>query len=88
MRLVKPALMASALVLTMCAFSSPVLAAGPTISKVRVVGNNVVIKSSGGTTTVDASNSCSPGISGYLFQSVMVLFGGGAYNFTQTNTCP
>jgi len=68
----------------------PATAAGrPVIvSSTKVVGNNVVIKSSGGTTTVDASNSCSAGITGYLFQSVLVLFGGGVYAVTQSTTCP
>jgi len=58
------------------------------ISKSTVVGNNVTITSSGGTTTVNASNSCSTGVTGYLYQSVLVLFGGATYAATQSNTCP
>lgn len=53
-----------------------------------VVTSNVTIFSSGGATTVQQSNSCSPGVSGYLYQSVLVLFGGATYSVTQSTTCP
>ena len=71
-----------------CVTTSSAAAAATIVSKTKVVGNNVIIKSTGGVTTVQSSNSCSPGISGYLFQSVFVLFGGGAYSVTQSTTCP
>jgi hypothetical protein len=83
-------LVASAFAMTTLLPAQALAARTVIVSKnTTVIGNNVVIKSSGGTTTVTASNSCSTGISGYLYQSVLVLFGGGVvYNATQTNTCP
>jgi hypothetical protein len=58
-------------------------------NNVKVIGNNVTIKSSGGTTVVQSSNSCSQGISGYLYQSIVVLFGGGTIvSTTQSTYCP
>jgi hypothetical protein len=53
-----------------------------------VAGNNVTYTNVGGVTTVQASNSCSTGVSGYLYQSVLILFGGSSYAVTQSTTCP
>lgn len=83
-------LIASALALA-CLTPAPLQAAARPVIKnstVKVVGNDVTIKSSGGTTTVTKSSSCSPGITGYLYQSVTVLFGGVIYSTTQSQTCP
>ena len=62
-------------------------AARPTAyaSNVKVVGNNVVYTT--GSAPV-ISNSCSPGISGYLFQSVLIIFGATSFSVTQSTTCP
>lgn len=70
---------------------APASAARPVASstKVKVVGNSVTIKTSGGVTVVQSSNSCSQGISGYLYQSIVVLFGGGTVvSTTQSTYCP
>lgn len=84
------ALTVSVLALASLAFAAPAFAARPIASsnKVTVVGNNVTIKSSGGVTVVQSSNSCSPGISGYLYQSIVVLFGGTVVSTTQSTYCP
>lgn len=85
-----------ALAITVVALASltcaaPAFAARPVASsnKVKVVGNSVTIKSTGGVTVVQSSSSCSSGISGYLYQSIVVLFGGGnIVTSTQSTTCP
>jgi hypothetical protein len=88
MRRTKLALTAFALMLACVLTSSSGMAAGTIVSKTKVIGNNVNITSTGGVTTVQANNSCSTGISGYLYQSVLVFFGGGVYSVTQSTTCP
>ena len=82
----------SILVLACLACSAPALAAGSARTtivskKVTSIGNSVTIVSSGGTTVVTHSNSCTPGVTGYLYQSIVVLFGGGSYSVTQSTTC-
>ena len=69
----------------------PASAARPIASSttVKVVGNSVTIKTSGGVTVVHSSNSCSQGISGYLYQSLVVIFGGATIvNTSQSTSCP
>ncbi len=83
------ALTVSVLALASLTLATPAFAARITYSSnVKVVGNNVTIKSSGGVTTVQSSNSCSPGISGYLYQSIVVIFGGTVVSTTQSTYCP
>lgn len=84
------ALTVSVLALASLTLATPAFAARIAYSNnVKVVGNSVTIKSSGGVTTVQSSNSCSPGISGYLYQSIVVLFGGGTVvSTTQSTYCP
>lgn len=84
------ALSVSVLALASLTLATPAFAARVTYnSNVKVVGNSVTIKSSGGVTTVQYSNSCSSGISGYLYQSIVVLFGGGTVvSTTQSTYCP
>ena len=82
---------ATALALALCVSSTAALAAArPVIysNTTKVVGNDVKIKSTNGSTTVDASNSCSPGVTGFLYQSIMVMFGGSTYGTVQSTTCP
>jgi len=85
------ALTVSVLALASLTFATPAFSARPVAysNNVKVVGNSVTIKSSGGVTVVQSSNSCSQGISGYLYQSIVVLFGGVTIaNVTQSTSCP
>jgi hypothetical protein len=84
------ALTVSVLALASLTLATPAFAARPVAysNKVKVVGNNVTIKTSGGVTVVQSSNSCSQGISGYLYQSIVVIFGGGTVVSTQSAYCP
>jgi hypothetical protein len=88
------ALMVSVLALASLSFAMPAFAAGqsrPVVysKKVTAVGNNVTIKVSGGNPpVVQQSSSCSPGISGYLYQSIVVIFGGSTISTTQSIYCP
>ncbi len=83
----------SLLVMVCLACSVPAHAAGGTRTtvvgnKVTAVGNSVTIVSSGGATVVKQSNSCTAGVTGFLYQSIVVLFGGAAYSVTQSSSCP
>jgi len=81
----------SVLALACLALAMPAAARSRTTvvtSSATSVGNSVTIKSSGGVTVVESSNSCSVGVSGYLFQSVVVFFSGGWFTSTQSTTCP
>ena len=80
-------LVTSALAFALLGVASGAMAAPIIVSKVTVIGNNVTVKRSGGTTTVTTSQSCNPGVTGSFFQSVMILFGGSAVNVTQVATC-
>jgi hypothetical protein len=85
------ALTVSILALASLTLATPAFAARPVAysNKVKVVGNSVTIKTSGGVTVVQSSNSCSQGISGYLYQSIVVIFGGGTVvSTTQSTYCP
>jgi hypothetical protein len=81
----------SALALACLAPAAPATARSRIViqsSSTTSVGNSVTIKSSGGITVVESSNSCSAGVSGYLFQSIVVFFSGGWVTSTQSTTCP
>ena len=52
------------------------------------VGNSVSITIKNGTTVVKKTESCSPGVTGYIVQSITVLFGGGYSSSTQKISCP
>ena len=80
----------SVLALACLAFAMPAGARSRTVvsNSVTSVGNSVTIKSSGGVTVAESSNSCSGGVSGYLFQSVVVFFSGGWFVSNQSTTCP
>jgi hypothetical protein len=85
------ALTVSVLALTGLAFSSPAFAARQVAysKQVTAIGNNVTIKISGGNPpVVQKSNSCSPGVTGYLYQSIVIIFGGGSITTTQSTYCP
>lgn len=85
------ALTVSILALASLTLATPAFAARPVAysNKVKIVGNSVTIKTSGGVTVVQSSNSCSQGISGYLYQSIVVIFGGGTVvSTTQSTYCP
>jgi hypothetical protein len=82
----------SLLVIACLACSVPAHAAGGTRTtvvnnKVTAVGNSVTIVSSRGTTIVKQSNSCTAGVTGFLYQSIVVLFGGATYSVTQSSSC-
>ncbi len=81
-------LLVAGLALALVGVASEAIAAPIIVSKVTVIGNNVTVKRSGGTTTVSTSQSCSPGVTGSFFQSVMILFGGSSVNVAQATTCP
>lgn len=84
------ALAVSVLALTGVAFSSPAFAAGVVHSKkVTAIGNSVTIKISGSTQPViEKTSSCSPGVSGYIYQSIVIFFSGGSITSTQSLYCP
>jgi hypothetical protein len=77
----------SVFALASLALVSPSLAAPTYVSTSTTIGNNTTIVRSGGTTTVSSSQSCSPGVTGSFYQSVMILFGGSVVNVTQAATC-
>ena len=81
-------LITSALAFALLGVASEAMAAPIIVSKVTVIGNNATINRTGGTTTVGTSQSCSPGVTGSFFQSVMILFGGSSVNVVQATTCP
>jgi hypothetical protein len=88
------ALMVSVLALASLSLAVPAFAAGKSrtvvySSKSTAVGNSVMIKVSGGNPpVVQSTSSCSPGISGYLYQSIVVIFGGTTISSTQSVYCP
>jgi hypothetical protein len=88
------ALIVSVLALASLGLATPALAAGKSRTvayskKVTSVGNSTTIIVSGGNQpVVQQTSSCSPGISGYLYQSIVVIFGGSTISTTQSIYCP
>jgi hypothetical protein len=67
------------------AFTAPVVYS----KKVKAVGNSVSIKVSGNTQpVVQQTSNCSPGVSGYIYQSIVIFFAGGSISTTQSIYCP
>jgi hypothetical protein len=79
----------SVLALSSLSLSPSALAAGSITKKVKAVGNSVTIKISGGNPpVVQQTNSCSPGVTGYIYQSIVIFFSGGSITTTQSLYCP
>ena len=82
----------SVLALVSLGFAAPAEARKRTVvysNTTAAVGNSVTIKISGGTPPViTSSNSCTPGVSGYLYQSIVIFFGGSTITSTQSYYCP
>ena len=83
----KRALVASALALA-CLLPSQASAAGSYVKTSTAIGNSTTIIVNGGV-VVQSSNSCSTGVTGFLYQSIRIIFGGSVIvNTTQSTTCP
>lgn len=81
---------AAALMATALVFATPAFAntrATGVSSTSTSIGNNTTIVVSGGTASVTQTSNCS-GVSGFLYQSIRLLFGGTVTTYTQSKTCP